>query len=252
VTDTRQQALPGTVPLEIESSWQHPQVRFVSFFLGLLLVNNFGMAWAGLEPERRLALDVVQLLMCGVVVLWARVVEHLSLGQLGFRVAQPARSLVGGLAVGLGMGATACVLLAHPVVVAPIHYAGYASLGLYGSVAISFGRLLLVHALLEETLFRGLILTRATDWWGPRRGLAISAGLFVLWHPVLTYQVITQSTFANGPGPAWLWLLLAILPLTIGGLFFAWMRQRSGGLVAPIAAHWAVNSVILVYLARLG
>jgi len=150
------------------------------------------------------------------------------------------------------MAALACLFFRFPVVVAPIHYAGYASLDPARGLWVVAGRLLLTHALLEETLFRGLNQARATEWWGVGRGIAFSTGLFVLWHPILTYLAIADTTLATGPVPVWLWFLLGSLPLAIAGVILGLARRMTGSLLGPIAAHWSVNSVILVFLALSG
>ena len=64
--------------------------------------------------------------------------------------------------------------------------------------------------------------------------------LFGLWHldPILTGagSLPSRSTVALG----------TFVATTIAGVGFAWLRIRSGSLVAPIMAHIATNSVSLV------
>jgi len=228
------------------------QWRLPGLFAGLTLVTNLGMAWAYADAHRRLALDFVQVLLWLAVVAWAIRVERLSIAELGFRIAHLRRDLAGGLIGGFALAALACLFFRVPVVAPPLHYAGYASLDPASGLWVVGMRLLFTHALLEETLFRGLIQARATGWWGVSRGIAYASGLFALWHPVLTYLAIPDTTLATGPVPVWLWFLLSSLPLTVAGVIFGVVRQRTGSLVGPIAAHWSVNGVILAYLALAG
>ena len=101
---------------------------------------------------------------------------------------------------------------------------------------------------LEELAFRGTLLGVALRRTTQRRAVVSVSILFGLWH--------LQGVIASTSGGA-----LKVLGACVGtflatflaGLVFAWLRIRSGSLVAPAMAHVATNSVALVlawYLAH--
>jgi uncharacterized protein len=229
------------------------QQRLFLFVAALTVLNNLGLAWAFAGDGRRLTLDVLQTLLLVAVLLWAVKVEGHSLTRLGFRLVNVKRDLAWGAAAGAGMASLACVFFALPLVASPpVRYSGYATLDMGGALAVVGGRLLLTHALLEETLFRGLVQTRAIEWWGVARGIAVTSTLFVLWHPVLTWVAIVQTTLAAGPVPVAAWFVLSSIPLAGAGVILGLIRHATGSLLCPVIAHWVVNSVILGFLALAG
>jgi membrane protease YdiL (CAAX protease family) len=93
---------------------------------------------------------------------------------------------------------------------------------------------LFVVALPEEFFYRGYLQTRfklALGEGGRRLGVPMGRAFF-----------LTQILFAVGhlvePHP---WRLAVFFP----ALLFGWLRERSGGLVAPVAAHAASNLTVL-------
>jgi membrane protease YdiL (CAAX protease family) len=223
------------------------------FVAALTVLNNLGLAWAFAGAGRRLTLDVLQTLLLVAVLLWAVKVEGQSLAQLGFRLGNVKRDLAWGVAAGVGMAILACVFFALPLVASPpVRYSGYATLDIGGALAVVGGRLLLTHALLEETLFRGLIQPRAVGWLGLAHGSAVTSAIFVIWHPVLTWVAIVQTTLAAGQVPVVVWFVLATIPLACAGVIFGVLRHANGSLLCPVIAHWVVNSVILGFLALAG
>ena len=95
----------------------------------------------------------------------------------------------------------------------------------------------LVVALPEEFFYRGFLYQRLAAWfgdeargralWGGRLGPAFwwQAGLFAVGHLTEPYP----------------WRLTVFFP----ALLFLWLRQRSGGLVAPIVAHAGSNLMVI-------
>jgi membrane protease YdiL (CAAX protease family) len=92
--------------------------------------------------------------------------------------------------------------------------------------ALAGAALILLQVSGEEVFSRGWMQTALTGWLGPFAGIAFASILFAVLH------------LAGGP-VAWHSLANMILAGVVFGLF-AW---RSGGLVAPIAAHFAWNAV---------
>jgi membrane protease YdiL (CAAX protease family) len=111
-------------------------------------------------------------------------------------------------------------------------------------VRIPFGTVLL-----EETLFRGVLLglgARTMGWW---RSAVVSSALFGLWH-VLPARGAADSNpgviavvDAGGGFGVPLAVAAAVVGTGLSGLVFCWLRLRSGSLLAPIGLHLATNSV---------
>lgn len=97
----------------------------------------------------------------------------------------------------------------------------------------------LATVMFEEVAFRGVLLgllrTRLPTW----PAVAVSAVLFGLWH---VDGVVHRH---DGPGLAAA-VAGTLVATTLAGLGFAWLRVRSGSLVAPMLAHWATNSLAFV------
>ena len=85
------------------------------------------------------------------------------------------------------------------------------------------GALVLLQCGAEEALFRGWLQPVLCARWGPWTGLAVTTALFGLAHSVRTPSVI------------------AIINATLAGLMFGLLALRTGGLSAPIAAHFGYN-----------
>jgi uncharacterized protein len=104
-------------------------------------------------------------------------------------------------------------------------------------------------ALFEETMFRGVLYAgwrRVLPWW---RAALWSSVAFALWHVVVELHRQERQGHAWG-GDA----LLAAGPilglLFVAGMALCWLRERSGGVVAPTIVHWAANgsAAVAVYL----
>ena len=99
------------------------------------------------------------------------------------------------------------------------------------SVGARVVRVIVFVALLEEVFFRGYVQTRLNDAFGRSYrlfgvnvgwGLPIAAIVFGLAHPLT----------APGPTP-WPWAVWT----TVGGVAFGFLRDKSGGVVAPAILH---------------
>jgi len=80
-----------------------------------------------------------------------------------------------------------------------------------------------VNSILEEILWRGLLLSRAVDWLGEIYGLILSSLAFGFYHLTLGFSVLTCLFF------------------TVGGFYLGGAAIRSKGLLAPIIMHFFVN-----------
>lgn len=86
--------------------------------------------------------------------------------------------------------------------------------------------LIMLQVATEEVLFRGWLQPALTERIGVNLGIALGAVLFATFH--LTAGVRAPLSLVN---------------LVLGGVLFGLLAQRSGGLIAPIAAHFAWNSI---------
>jgi uncharacterized protein len=113
------------------------------------------------------------------------------------------------------------------------------------SAAAMVWRVLLVipigTVVFEELAFRGVLLGVLRRLTADRCAVAVCAVLFGLWH--------IPGVWDDGVGA----VAGTVLATSAAGVAFAWLRLRSGSLVAPILAHVATNSVAFVlawWLAR--
>ena len=78
----------------------------------------------------------------------------------------------------------------------------------------------------------------------------MSAVLFGLWHVLPSLDMGTVNPVAAdaiGGVPAGLIALGSVLTTAAIGVWFSFLRERTGSLVAPMLAHWSSNA--LGYLA---
>jgi membrane protease YdiL (CAAX protease family) len=82
--------------------------------------------------------------------------------------------------------------------------------------------------LVEELLFRGILLRSLRQLWGDRAAMILSALLFGAYHLVQSHDWAMGAAFRFGTS-------------ALGGLVFAWAAIRSGGLALPIGLHLGGN-----------
>ncbi len=93
---------------------------------------------------------------------------------------------------------------------------------------VATGPNMLVVAICEEYVFRGVILTLAVRRWGMVRGILLSSLLFATFH---------WAFLLSHHSP----LVIGITYLFISGLLLSYIYLRSEALIWPIAAHWMLN-----------
>jgi hypothetical protein len=97
-----------------------------------------------------------------------------------------------------------------------------------GLIALRALEGLVVIALPEELFFRGYVHARLRAWAG-------SCGLKpALFATVAGAALFAMAHLAVEPG----WLRAAVF---FPGLAMGWLRERSGGLIAPVGFHWLAN-----------
>lgn len=146
----------------------------------------------------------------------------LSPAEIGLNAPRAGTTRVVIIAIGLALLLNVVVMLVRGA--APVRLAG-------GAVAA-----VLVGAVLEEIVFRGVLLA-LLDRALPQRWRI--AGAYIGWGGV-AMTIAFVALHGLRPG-----LLLGVVP---AALLYLWLRERTGSLLAPIAAHLAWNlSVLLVH-----
>lgn len=111
-------------------------------------------------------------------------------------------------------------------------------------------RIPLGTVVLEETLFRGVLLGLPLRRWSPRAAVAFSSVLFGLWHLLPARDVSGFNPLVGaatqGAMRHLLSIVLAVTATALAGVVFCWMRLRARSLAAPAVLHLAGNS--LAYL----
>jgi membrane protease YdiL (CAAX protease family) len=104
-------------------------------------------------------------------------------------------------------------------------------------------RIPLGTVLWEEVAFRGVLLAALSRMVPPPAAIRASAVVFGFWHVRPTLSAVAANDLAGGP-------LARILIVGVGcaltagaGWFFAWLRVRTGSLLAPALLHLATNTL---------
>jgi hypothetical protein len=142
--------------------------------------------------------------------------------EIGLTAPRPGTMRVVVTAIGLALLLNVVVMIVRGA--APVRVAGTTAAAV------------LVAAVLEELVFRGVLLA-LLDRALPQRWRI--AGAYIGWGGIaLTLSFVALHGLRPG-------LLLGVLP---AALLYLWLRERTGSLLAPIAAHLAWNgSVLLVH-----
>jgi membrane protease YdiL (CAAX protease family) len=111
----------------------------------------------------------------------------------------------------------------------------------------AFVRIPLGTVLLEEVAFRGVLPGLFMMRWGVLRGCTAASLCFGLWHvlPALTLNEVNPVAtrfFGSGAGGVAIAVVFAVCSTAVVGLWFCWIRLRSGSVLAPMIAHLASNS----------
>ena len=104
--------------------------------------------------------------------------------------------------------------------------------------------------LLEEVAFRAVLpatLAARTRRW---TAIGISAVAFGFWHVLPALHLGDVNPVAQdsiGELPQWVTVAAAVASTAAVGVWFSWLRERSGSLVAPMALHWATNGLAYLF-----
>jgi uncharacterized protein len=172
-----------------------------------------------------------------------------SSDDMGMRRDRLGRGLGIGLVAAIAIGAVILVLAAIPGlrhVFANPREAG----GSGGHFAFEvLVRVPIGTALPEELIFRGALLGLFMQRHSRFVATAVTSVAFGLWHVLPTLHQISGGGTAWPQGGAALAagdVLGAVLATTAAGFAFAWLRFRSGSVIAPVLAHASFDSVGIV------
>lgn len=109
-------------------------------------------------------------------------------------------------------------------------------------------RIPLGTVVLEETAFRGVLPGLLSKRFGLLRGSFAASLLFGLWHvvPALGLNKVNPTMtrlFGDGTAGIAVAVVFAVIGTLVGGLWWCWIRYRSGSVLATMIAHVATNSV---------
>jgi len=95
----------------------------------------------------------------------------------------------------------------------------------------------------EEVAFRGVLLAALGTVVSPRAATAGAGVVFGIWHIRPTLSALAANDLADGSVRRGLAVLLGCLLTAAAGVLFAWLRLRSGSLLAPVLLHLATNTL---------
>jgi uncharacterized protein len=100
---------------------------------------------------------------------------------------------------------------------------------------------------LEETLFRGVLLGLGLRRWSQTMSVTVSCLAFGLWHVLPARHVASFNpvfTGLAGGQLGWLYgVVAAVVATAVAGLVLCWLRLRSRSLLAPALLHATVNGL---------
>jgi membrane protease YdiL (CAAX protease family) len=184
----------------------------------------------------------------GALLAWARL-EGLSWAQLGLgrdRLGAGCRWAVGAVAVVAGVYVVGVLL----PLTRPAFQDDRYDLPLPGALRTALLVIPLGTVFLEEIAFRSVLWGVLSRHCRPWQVLVTTSVLFGLWHvlPALGLGSSNRgvSGAVGGSGSAVV-VAATVAFTTVGGLVFGELRRRSGSVVASAGAHWATNSLGVLF-----
>ena len=93
----------------------------------------------------------------------------------------------------------------------------------------------------EEIAFRGVLQAMLRRVMSEPAAIAVTSGVFGLWHIRPTAGALRVNGLANGTRQEVTRVAAGVAVTAAGGAAFSWLRARSGRLAAPVAMHVALN-----------
>ncbi|MEX5716937.1 CPBP family intramembrane glutamic endopeptidase [Geodermatophilus maliterrae] len=104
-------------------------------------------------------------------------------------------------------------------------------------------RIPLGTVLWEEVAFRGVLLAALARIVPPPAATGTAAVVFGFWHVRPTLSAVAANDLVEGPVLRGLAVVLGCAVTAAAGVLFAWLRVRSGSLLAPVLLHLATNTL---------
>jgi membrane protease YdiL (CAAX protease family) len=206
--------------------------------LSILLITYSSVVALPAFDERASVLIWVNLLILAALVAASRAAGF-SLRDLGMS----ARGLPASAAVGIAAGVLLAALPVAFILVIPFwtdaiqlddlsqRSADYLAMrvGVFVPVGTAF---------FEEGAFRGVLYGLVARRLGDRGALLWTSAAFALWHIVISSRTVMESGLAESVPLVALGVILSLGGTFVGGLAFAYLRWRTGSIVAPFFVHW--------------
>ena len=143
----------------------------------------------------------------------------------------------------VGAAATGWLLIAAVPATRPVladkRSAGLDGRGVAYQAAI---RIPIGTVLWEEVAFRGVLQASLRRVMPAPAAIATTSGVFGLWHVRPTWQALRTNDLIGDRWHAVAGVAGGVAVMAAGGALLSWLRERSGGLAAPIALHLVTNS----------
>lgn len=207
----------------------------------LVLVNVASNEWvpkAGYVP--------LAIFASAVLVAFAIRVDRIEPEDLGLGRRHVASGLAWGAVVAAVLVVVMAVGVALPATRGLFRDSRVEALSGWGVLFSAFVRVPLGTVLLEEVAFRGVLPAMLAVRTSRRAAVVVSAVLFGFWHVLPSLGVgrvnpVAADTIGGLPTGV---LVGASVLVTAGvGLWFSFLRERSGSLLAPMLNHWASNAL---------
>lgn len=222
------------------------QVRFpawsqlMAFITCLAIYNVISILTSGFLQWLLVGLLVIMLVF--VIQKWKLQPAELGLSH---------EALSSGFKVGLSISAIILIVMTLVFFIHPTFFSDsrYSNIG-GAHIAWSLIYMLVHTVIIEELVFRGVLLAIFMRRFSVLQSALMSSVLFGLWHIVPSLDITTTSSAAGSILSGGLGMVLAILGIviatTVAGLLFCYGRIRSGSLLTPIINHWTINGIGLI------
>ena len=185
----------------------------------------------------------VNLAALALLLMWVRF-RGLSWKELGFSLDRIGSGLRWGLGLGLALPAPMFLALALPESLGsladPRDYSDVTATSLAYQTLL---RIPLGTALFEEAVFRGVLYGVWVRAAGTRRAFIGTSVAFGLWHVTPTLELMSGSGYFPNVFLLALAVIGGVLAAFLGGLFFGWLRLRTGAIYGPTLTHWLINAL---------